>query len=643
MPRPSRHLLRNPAEEAARFHLRALVGLGLVALALIGLAGWYFTLQVIDHEHYARQSAANRIKPVPLVPGRGLMFDRNDALLAENVPAWRLEVTPEMVQGPLPEMLAALGERIPLSEDDIARFERERRAQRAFKTIPLKLRVSELDAARFAVDRWRFPGVEIVPYLNRHYLYDDLFAHVIGYVGRTDESDVERFGPGQLLYPQTGRTGLERYYDERLRGRIGYEQVETNVEGRALRRIGMEPAHAGVDLKLSVDLKLQQAMREAFADMHGAAVAVDPRSGQILGMVSLPSFDANLFVTGISHQDYRALMDDPARPLFNRNVLGGGPPGSTIKPFVALAGLDSGLRTPEAAVFSTGEFFIPGQKRGYRDAVAGAGWTDLRDSIARSVNYYYYKLAYDMGITRLDAAMARYGFGQPTGIDMTGENPGVRPSPEWKAGTSSEPWYAGETVIAGIGQGYWIVSMLQLARATAAIANGGELYPLSLVMAEREGFDQPWQPRRHLPTGTITDNPAHLRAVQEGMERTIHGGGTGRAMALGANYRMAGKTGTAQRISRRGDASLDPRKLPYHLRHQALFIGYAPADHPTIALAITVEHGGYGGTAAAPIARRIFDAWVLREGSEAAIEAPLPRVGEGLARGYAAGAEGTAP
>jgi len=532
--------------------------------------------------------------------------------VAANVHAWRLEVTPEMVDD-IPAMLAALGERIPLTGDEIARFERERRAQRAFKTLPLKLRVSETDAARFAVDRWRFPGVEIVPYLNRHYLYDDLFAHVIGYVGRTDESDVERFGQGQLLYPQTGRTGLERYYDERLRGRIGYEQVETNVEGRALRRIGMEPARAGVDLKLSVDLELQRAMRDAFGDMHGAAVAVDPRSGQILGMVSLPSFDANLFVNGISHEDYRALMDDPARPLFNRNVLGGGPPGSTIKPFVALAGLDSGLRTPESSVFSTGEFFIPGQKRGYRDTTPGAGWTDLRDSIARSVNYYYYKLAYDMGIHTFDRAMARYGFGQPTGIDMIGETAGIVPSPEWKAQNSTEPWYAGETVIAGIGQGYWVVSMLQLARATAAIANGGELYPLSLVMAERDGFDQPWQPLPHAPPTSISDHPEHLKAVQDGMERTIHGGGTGRAMALGAHYRMAGKTGTAQRISRRGDARLDPRTLPYHLRHQALFIGYAPADNPTIAVAITVEHGGYGGTAAAPIARRIFDAWVLRE------------------------------
>jgi len=657
MRRPSRTPLRNPAEETARFQMRALVGLALVALALIGLAGWYFTLQVIDHDDYARQSAANRIKPVPLVPGRGLIVDRNERLLAENVNAFRLEVTPEMVTD-LPAMLDALKERIELSDDEIARFERERRAQRAFKTIPLKLRLTELDVARFAVDRWRFPGVEIAPYLNRHYLYQDLFAHVIGYVGRTDDSDVERFGQNQLLYPQTGRTGLERYYDERLRGRIGYEQVETNVEGRALRRIGIQPARAGTDLKLSIDLGLQQAMKDAFGEQHGAAVAVDPGSGQILGMVSLPSFDANLFVSGISHADYRSLMDDPARPLFNRNVLGGGPPGSTIKPFVALAGLDTGLRTPEAAVFSTGEFFIPGQSRGYRDNTGGAGWTDLRDSIARSVNYYYYKLAYDMGIQKFDAAMERYGFGQLTGIDMVGETPGVRPSPEWKARNSRDPWYAGETVIAGIGQGYWVVSMLQLARATAAIANGGKLYPLSLVMSERDGFDQPWTPMPHAPPSLISDHPEHLKAVQEGMVRTIHGGGTGRAMAAGASYQMAGKTGTAQRISRRGDASLDPRKLPYHLRHQALFIGYAPADNPTIAVAITVEHGGYGGTAAAPIARKIFDAWVLGQNTAPETDAasppgpadapetkapPPPGQGLGRGRARAAGADGAAP
>src|SRR5690554_1273 len=605
-----RKRLRNPGAEAARFRVRALVGFVLVAASLLVLAGWYFRLQVVQHSEFARQSEANRIKPRPVIPGRGLIYDRQGRVLADNVPAYRLEVTPEDAAD-TDELIAGLSRIFELAPDDVERFGAERRARRGFQPIALKLRVSEAEAARFAVDRWRFPGVEVVPYLNRRYPHADLFAHVIGYVGRTDESDVERYGSTHVLFPYTGRTGIERSFEDVLRGEIGYEQVETNVEGRALRTVGRVPAEAGGDLRLSVDLELQRAMAEAFGDMHGSAVAVDPATGQVLAMVSLPSFDPNLFVNGISHVDYRRLMDDPARPLFNRNVLGGGPPGSTIKPFVALAGVDSGLRTPEWRVFSTGEFFIPGQRRGYRDATRAGGWVDLRDSISRSINYYYYQLAHEMGIERFAGFMRRYGFGQGTGIELVGENDGIVPSPEWKRGHSSEPWYPGETVIAGIGQGYWITTALQLARSTAAIANGGQLHPLSLVAGHREGYDQPWRATAPAPATTITDHPDHLRAVQEGMENTIHGRGTATALARGAGYRMAGKTGTAQRVGRQGDANVDPRSLPYHLRHQALFIGYAPAEAPTIAVAVVVEHGGYGGVTAAPIARRIFDAWLV--------------------------------
>src|SRR5690606_1710573 len=529
---------------------------------------------------------------------------------ADNVPAYRLDVTPEDA-GDIDALVAALGEVVELSPEDLERFHAARRSTRGFRAIPLKLRISDEEAARFAVERWRFPGVELVPYLNRRYPYGDLLAHVVGYVGRTDESDIERYGEGHAVFTHTGRTGLERYYDEALRGVVGYEQVETNVEGRALRRLGLVPATAGADLRLSLDAELQRAMVLAFGEMQGSAVAVDPKTGQVLAMVSLPSYDPNLFVNGISSTDYQALTGDPARPLFNRNVLGGGPPGSIIKPFVALAGLDSGLRTPESRVFSTGEFFIPGQSRGYRDAGRAAGWVDLRDSISRSINYYYYKLAYEMGIDRLAEYMRRYGFGEPSGIDLTGESAGIVPSREWKAGQRRDPWYPGETVIAGIGQGYWVATALQMGRGTAALANGGTLHPLRLVEAQRTGYDAPWTAVPRPPSRRITDNPAHLQAVREGMESTIHGRGTATAMARGAPYRMAGKTGTAQRVSRRGSASMDPRSLPYHLRHQALFAGYAPADDPTIALVVVVEHGGYGGSTAAPIARKIFDAWLL--------------------------------
>src|SRR5690606_34335468 len=306
---------------------------------------------------------------------------------------------------------------------------------------------------------------EAVSYLQRRYLHGELFAHVIGYVGRIDVNDVAAMGEAGSAFSHTGKTGLERSYEEALRGKVGYEKVETNVDGRPMRIVGRVPAVPGADLRLSVDLDLQRAMVAAFGDADGSAVALDAKTGQVLAMVSLPSYDTNLFVNGISHTDYNALIENPSRPLFNRNVLGGGPPGSTMKPMMALAGLDSGLRTPEDRVLSTGEFRIPGQARGYRDAASGGhGWSDLRDSIARSVNTYYYRLALDMGIDRLSEYMHRYGFGEKTGIDLLGENAGVVPSREYKRTISTESWYPGETVISGIGQGFWIATAMQIAR-----------------------------------------------------------------------------------------------------------------------------------------------------------------------------------
>lgn len=615
---PRRRVLKNSAAEANQFRVRSAIAFLCVLAALAGLGFWYFRLQVWQHADYATRSEANRVKLRPVVPGRGLILDRKGRVLADNVPAYRIEVTP-FEAGKSETWLPSLSKIIALTPEDIARFEDERRATRGFKPITLKLRVTEEEAARFAVDRWRYPGVDLVSYLNRRYPYGELFSHVIGYVGRIDADDLKELGEGGAALTHIGKTGLERYYEDALRGKVGYEQIETNVDGRPMRQVGHVPATPGADLRLSVDLDLQQAMVTAFGDMDGSAVAMDPRTGEILGMVSLPGYDTNLFVNGISNADYRALMDNPSRPLFNRNVLGGGPPGSTVKPLIALAGLDSGLRRPEDAVFSTGTFYIPGQRRGWRDAHGGAGWTDLRKSIAASVNYYYYKLAYDMGIERFDQYMRRYGFGARTGIDLAGENKGVVPSPAWKRTRSKEPWYAGETVNAGIGQGYWIATVLQLARGTAAIANGGNLVRPHLVAERRDGYNTPWTPLPQETPPRITDNPDNLRAVQEGMAATMGPGGTARAMAAGAPYTMAGKTGTAQKISRKGNQSFDPHSLPYHLRHQALFVGYAPLENPTIVVAISVEHGGFGGSTAAPIARKIFDAWLLGKQPE-----PMP-------------------
>jgi len=608
----SRRPLKNTHAEAEQFRRRAVLGFLVVLLALGGLAAWYFRLQVLQHDDFATRSEANRIRPRPVVPARGMIYARQGRLLAENLPAFRLDVVPDKA-GDTEKLLAGLAPLIALDEEEIAHFRRERKAGRGFRPITLKMRLSDEEMAAFAVNRWRFPGVEMEPYLTRHYPYGDLFAHVIGYVGRIDEKDLEQLGEGGAALTHIGKTGVERAYEQMLRGKVGYEQIETNVQGRALRTVGRVPARPGADLRLSIDAELQRAAVAAFGELEGTAVAMDPRTGEILALVSLPSYDANLFVNGISHADYRALMDDPSRPQFNRAVLGGVAPGSTLKPFLALAGLDSGLRRPEDRTLSTGMFYLPGNRRGWGDSHRGGhGWTDARKSIADSVNTYYYQLALDMGIERIQQYLTRYGFGEPSGIDLVGESSGILPTPAWKMRQRKERWYPGDTVNISIGQGDWKVTPLQMVRATGALADAGRLRRPHLVESRRQRFDAPWSALPQPAPTPITARADNLRVVQEGMEMTVHGpGGTARPMSVGAPYRMAGKTGTAQVVSRRGTAAVNPRSLPLHLRHRALFIGYAPAEDPQIAVAVAVEGGGYGGSTAAPIARRIFDAWLL--------------------------------
>ena len=606
---PRRQKLKNLHAEAEQFRRRALLGFLGIAVAMLGLAGGYFRLQVLQHEEYQTRSEANRIKPRPIVPARGLIYDRNGRLLADNVPAYRLEVVPEQVRD-LEATLQGLGELVQLDDEDLERFRESRRATRSFRPIPLKLRLDEGELARLAVNRHRFPGVEVVPYLTRRYPYGALFSHIIGYVGRVDVADLEAMGDSRnAALTHIGKAGIERYYETRLRGEIGYEEVETNVEGRALGVLRRHDAKPGADLYLGVDARLQQAMADAFEGQDGAAVAVDPDTGEILAMVSLPGYDPNLFINGISHKAWQALQA-PSRPLFNRNVLGGFPPGSTIKPFLALAGLEYGLRKPEDSTLSTGEFFLPGQARGYRDwRPGGHGTVDLRESLAQSVNTYYFKLASELGVDRMDSFFQRLGFGEPTGIDLSGEISGVRPSRGWKRRQLNQAWYPGDTVNAGIGQGYWVTSPLQMAQGTALLANGGVRHRLHLVRASQAGFEQARRIEPQPAGVRVVPDDANLLAVREGLEAVMHGPtGTGRAAAAGAPYRMAGKSGTVQRTSRRGLENIDPGSLPYHLRHQAWFIAYAPAGKPTIAVAVLVEHGGSGSRAAAPVARRILDA-----------------------------------
>ena len=613
----SRAKVRDPRADQQLQQRRALFGFVLVFLALSVLAARFAYLQIASYGVFHTRSEQNRIKARPIVPARGLIYDRNGRLLADNVPAWRLEAVREEVGDP-EAMLQRLREVLPLSDEEAEAFLTASRAKPKFQSTPVKLRLTEAEVARFAVNRHRFPGVEVVPYLNRRYPYGELFAHVIGYVGRLDQNDLATRDASRYAgTTHIGKAGIERFYEDRLHGQVGVEEVEINAEGRTLRTVARTPAHAGQDLFLSIDADLQQAAVAAFQGQHGAAVVVDPRSGEVLALVSLPSYDPNPFVGGIGRAAYQALLDSPGRPLFNRVLQGGYEPGSTIKPFVGLAGLELGLRRPSDTVFSSGAYRLPGQEREYRDwRRGGHGTVDLSAAIAQSVNTYFFQLAVDMGIDRLSAYMAQFGFGKPTGIDLPGEGSGVLPSREWKLANRNQVWFPGETVISGIGQGFWVTTPLQLAQATAMLADGGVRRPLHLLRASQSGFDKaPQEETRIDADAPIVHNLANLDAVTQGMVRVLHGqDGSARKVAqeFQFEYQVAGKTGTAQRVTRRGEASLNVESLPYDQRHNALFIAFAPADAPRVAVMVVVEHGGSGSSVAAPVALRIVDAWLKR-------------------------------
>ena len=605
--------LKDAQGEAARFGKRALAGFLLIALCLSGLAARFWFLQVTRHAEFAARSNSNRISVRSIPPTRGLIYDRNGVLLAENVAAFRLEVVPEQVQD-MTTMLAALGHVIALSDDDIERFAALRKSKRAFDSIPLRLKLSEDEIARFSTQRWRFPGVDVVPYLTRAYPRGADFAHVIGYVGRIDAADATTLDADQYAgTTQIGKTGIERSYEDELHGRPGYEQVEVNVDkrviGKPISRVAPTP---GKNLYLSIDARLQRAAQDALAGRPGAVVAIDPRNGEVLALASAPSFDPNLFVNGIAHADYAALLNNPDKPLLNRAIAGGFTPGSTVKPYLGLGGLELGLRKPQDTVLSTGEFFIPGQSRGYRDDVRGGqGLVNLRQAIARSVNTYFYSLALDMGIDRFSAWMANFGFGKPTGIDLPGEASGVLPSKAWKRGRFNQPFYPGETVIAGIGQGYWVITPVQLANALSTLADGGVRRVPHLLHALQDGLNAPRvtvpQPK---PAPNFIRNPADWDAVRQGMIDVVNDpSGTAHGLGDGFPYVIAGKTGTAERFSRTGEEWTNIATSAVS-RHEVLFEAFTPADAPRVAVVVALKEGRSGAYDAAPIARRILDEWL---------------------------------
>ncbi|MDR3387994.1 MAG: penicillin-binding protein 2 [Rudaea sp.] len=609
--RDPRERIKDAQREAANFRVRAIAGFLLIALCL-GLLGARFAyLQITRHDEFSARSDQNRISVHRVAPTRGLIYDRNGVLLAENVAAFRLEVVPEQVKD-MPRMLADLGAVIALSDDDIDHFDALRKSKHSFESIPLRFKLSEDEIARFSTERWRFPGADVVPYLTRSYPQGEEFAHIVGYVGRIDADDAEKLDAARYAgTTHIGKTGIERSYENALHGEPGYDLVEVNVDKRPLRVIERFPSTPGKNLYLSIDARMQRIAEDAFEGRPGSAVAIDPRNGEVLAMVSVPSFDPNLFVNGIGKVDYSTLLNAPDKPLLNRAIAAGYTPGSTVKPYLGLGGLELGLRRPEDTVLSVGEFFIPGQSRGYRDDKRGGhGRVDLVQAIAQSVNTYFYSLALDMGIDRFSGWMGKFGFGKPTGIDLIGESAGVLPSREWKQRRLAQAFYPGETVIAGIGQGYWVITPIQLAQAASILAARGVRHPPHLLRAIQDGLNTTPQLVPLAPADpSFVHNAANWIPIEQGMIAVVNGGGTANGLGEKFPYVIAGKTGTAERFSRTDDAWQNILSVAAE-RHEVLFEAFTPAEAARVAVIVALEAGRTGAHDAAPIARKMLDAWL---------------------------------
>ncbi len=609
--------LKDQVQEGREFRNRATTAFLIVLAAIFALSLRYVYLQVISYEEFTARSVNNQVRIVPVAPNRGLIYDRRGRPVAGNRPAYRLELVPEKV-GEVEQTIGSLGRIIELPDDVLEQFQDNRRRYREFDSVPLKFNLSEEEVARFAVDRHRFNGVEIVPYLARHYPYGELLTHVLGYIGRLDVDDLREVDENNYRgTTHIGKSGLERFYEKSLHGASGVEKIETNAQGRVLTVLERDDPVHGDDLILSLDVFVQEAAWDALGERPGAVVAIDPSDGSVLAMVSKPAFDPNLFVHGISSADYRAILNAPGRPLFNRAILGGYEPGSTIKPFLGLGGLELGVVAEEDRVFSSGQYFLPNVSRPFRDwKKGGHGWVDMRGALEQSVNTYFYQLAFDMGIDRMHDYLEQFGFGAATGLDLIGENSGVLPSRPWKRGQFGEPWYPGETIIAGIGQGFNVVTPVQLANALAALANGGTRFePRLLYAAKHAGDRQADKARAPVAREIPVIDQANWDLIHDGMRLVVHGeAGTARAIRPDSGLNIAGKSGTAQVAAQDRDEDMD-EDTAAHLRHHALFIAYAPYENPQIAVAIVLEHGGGGSREAAPVARAVIDAWLSQEGS----------------------------
>ena len=604
--------LRNVEVDLRHFRDRVLVASLLMLCAFFLLSVRLVYLQVIRHDDLSEQAESNRTAIVPIVPNRGLILDRNGVVLATNYSAYTLEIMPSKVAN-IEATIEALGEFIDIQPRDKRRFKKLREDSKSFESLPIRTRLTDEEVARFAAQRFRFPGVDIKARLFRSYPYGELGSHVVGYIGRINQREKERIeeSEDEGNYRGTdyiGKLGVEQSFETQLHGITGVEQVETSAGGRAIRKLASSPATPGNTVMLSIDIKLQKLVEDMFGDRRGALVAMDPRSGEILAFVSKPTFDPNLFVDGIDNESWQALNESIDKPLLNRALRGTYPPGSTYKPFMAMAALEAGKRAPGAIINDTGSWTFGGHQ--FRSHGPPLGAVDMHQSIVKSSNVYYYSLANELGVDAIHDFMKPLGFGQITGIDINGEVRGILPNQQWKRNTykkaEQQKWYAGETISLGIGQGYNAFTMLQLAQATAVLAANGIKHKPRLILGTQDSVTRALVPALIEPPEDLKYKPENVEVIRRAMVGVAQDGTSARVFA-GASYLSGGKTGTAQAVSVGQKDKYNAAKLEEHLRDHALYTAFAPADNPQIALAIVVENAGFGAAHAAPIARRVFD------------------------------------
>lgn len=611
---PVRQTIKDHIRESRLFNERAAWAV-FISLFLLGcIAARMVYLQVINYKHFSTLSDGNRISLVAVAPMRGFIYDRNGVLLAHNIPSFSLEIIPEKA-GNLDQTIARLREIIAISDEDVRRFYRQMRHKRSFASIPLRFNLNDEEMARFAVERHHFPGVETEARALRHYPLGKLGVHAIGYVGRISEDELRQLDENYAATDFIGKTGVERSYEGILHGKIGFKQVETNALGRSLRELSQIAPTPGQSLHLTLDADLQRAAEEALGERRGAVVVIDPRTGDVLALASMPGYDPNLFVAGIDQRTYDSLQNSLDKPLFNRALRGQYPPGSTIKPFIGLAGLESDRIRANTTSYCPGWFSLEGDSHRYRDwKPQGHGTMNLESAIAQSCDVYFYDLALALGIDRIHDYLDLFGFGTLTGIDLREERAGLLPSRDWKRAQHNQPWYRGETVITGIGQGYMLATPLQLAHAVAALGARGKVYRPRLVQSLELPGDGTLQTLPPAMTGEIAINDAqNWDDVVEAMRKVVHApNGTANAAGRGAPVQFAGKTGTAQVFGIRQDQRYVEKDVAERLRDHALFVAFAPVQDPEIAIAVIVENGGSGSGQAAPVARRLIDHYLGR-------------------------------